>query len=81
MNRAYNVTCQVAPKIPNAFPAVVSGSFSFSFFDAAKKYVADNLPGYEAIPGGVAYPQGRRFDAINHEAGLGAIVFVQETLY
>lgn len=81
MNRAYNITCQLAPQITAAFPDTVSGSFSFGHYDAAKKYVAENLPGYELIPGGVPYPQGRRFDAINHEAGLGASVFVSETMY
>ena len=81
MNRAYKITCNLAPQIPAAFPATVSGSFSFSHYDAAKKYTADNLPGYELIPGGVPYPQGRRFDAINRAAGIGASVFVSETIY
>ena len=81
MNRAYNVTCRLAPQISNAFPRTVSGGFSFGAYDAAKKYAAENLPGYEVIPGGVPFPQGRRFEAINHSAQLGADIYVTETVY
>lgn len=81
MNRSYKIVCQLAPQIPAAFPATISGGFSFGHYDAAKKYVSENLPNYELIAGGVPYPQGRRFDAINHAAGLGASIFVSETIY
>jgi hypothetical protein len=81
MNRSYRVSCQLAPQIPHAFPATVSGSFSFGAYDAAKKYTKENLPGYVVIPGGVAYSDCRRFDAINHEAGIGASIWVKETMW
>ncbi len=81
MNRSYKISCRLAPQIPNAFPCTVSGNFSFGSYDAAKKYAADNLPGYEVIPGGVPYPNGRRFEAINHASQLGADIYVTETVY
>ena len=81
MNRTYKITCHIAPNCTLGESQTISGSFSFSYYDAAKKYAADNLPGYDVILGGVPYPQGRRFDAINNEMRLGASIFVSETIY
>lgn len=79
MYRQYKVHAQVSPTIDAPAPEVIRGNFSFGAFDAVKKYCADNLPGYQAIPGGVAYGDGfRRFDAVNHDAGLGASIWVKE---
>lgn len=81
MVRSYNIKCHTAPQILDVSPCTVSGGFSFGAYDAAKKYAVENLPGYEVIPGGIPFQQGRKFEAINHSAQLGADIFVTETEY
>ena len=80
MNRYYKVSATVAPNLQSVDSHIIHGSFSFSTFDAAKRFVADYLPTYEVIPGGVPYPQGRRFDAIDHDQQIGASLFVSEVI-
>ena len=78
IGRSYSVSAQVAPGIKQPYSDKISGSFSFGAFDAAVSYCKGSLPGYEVIPGGVAYSDCRRFDAIDHAAQLGASIWVRE---
>lgn len=53
---------------------IITGGFSFGAFDAAKKFAAESMPGYEVVPSN----RTDRFDAINHGAQHGVLIWVQE---
>ena len=77
--RVYECRPVVAPTLLTPPAGVVQGSFSFGAYDAAKKWVKEHLPTYEVIPGGQPlHPVGRKFNAIDHSAGLGADIYVLE---
>lgn len=85
MNRQFKVKAQVARFIdgqeqkqpPN--DVMITGSFSYGHYDAAENYAWLYLPGYVVLSGGVHYnPSIRKFEAINHDIGYGATIWVEE---
>lgn len=81
MNRKYQVKVQLAPHLASETPkeSTIEGSFSYGSFDAAEAYAARYLPDYQVIPGGQYYnPTLRKFEAINHKIGYGAVIWVTE---
>jgi len=78
MKRAYVITATLAPGHVTPPTETVSGPFSFAAFNAATAYCQKHMPGYLAIPGGRFELEGLRFEAINHGAGLGAVLWVRE---
>lgn len=79
VQRVYSISASAAPGVLTHAKGVVEGSFSFGALDAAKKWAQDNLPAYQVIPGGIFVQSGeRRFEAIDHDAQLGAVIYVRE---
>lgn len=78
MDRKFNVKAGLAPQFPAVEPATIRGGFSFGHFDAAEVFAAKFLPNYQVIPGGEHYNAVRRFEAINHNLGFGAVLWVEE---
>lgn len=58
----------------NGQERTIRGGFSFGAFDAAKKFAAAWMPGYEVVPSN----RTDRFDAINHGSQRGALIWVTE---
>ena len=81
MNRTFWVSANVAPSHQKPPREKVTGSFAFGAFNAAREYAKTRLPTYEVIPGGVQLGITEyRFEAIDQEAQLGAVLFVEEIL-
>lgn len=80
MTRIYQLSARVAPGLPVPPADTVRGGFSFGALDAAASYARVHLAGYSVIPGGVHLAPGlRRFEALDHAAGLACTLYVTET--
>lgn len=81
MQRKFTISANVAPGMPKPPKKEVSGTFSFGAFNAACHYAREHLPGYNVIPGGVQISIAQwRFEAVNNDANLGAVLFLSEIL-
>jgi len=85
--REFLVKATVAPQFKKPPDDVMYGSPGTSALNAAKNYAGIYLSGYEVIPGGRRMgnkEDGKRlfeimkFEALNHDIGYGAVVYVYE---
>lgn len=77
--RTYTMSAHVAPDAKQPPSETISGGFAFGPFDAVKLYGEQNLPGFDAIPGGVRLSlTDWRFGFINHRTQMGADVYVKD---
>lgn len=80
--RVFNVR-HVAPLGVTPAPAEdVAGGFAFGALDAARRYAAQHLPGFDVVPvASTVAPGVWRVECIDHGGQRGALLMVREVSF